>query len=94
MGGKSMSINGETQQVINRRFREAQMMRLSGIGHWHGLGQQHCSTNEEECFGTDPLDLLEQELHYALENLNFMRLHTHQADEHGMCIHCRWDLNA
>lgn len=92
-----MSIASETQDVINQRFHTAQMMSLSGVGHWHDLNEEHCTLADpdvEECGGTDPLDLLERDIHMALETVVWAKIHTHVPDDNGFCIVCRWDLNA
>lgn len=111
-----MSIQGETSEIIKRYFKNSQLMSLSGVGHWHPVGEELCTPEVpyrifegpngemlrapvivEECFGHNPLELLEQELHNALEHVVYMKMHVDHTpfyDENGFCTLCGWDGNA
>lgn len=94
-----MSVIGGVKETIRQYFNTTQRMSLSGIGHWHALGDTLCTLADkdvEECMGHDTLDLLEAELHDALSEVVFIRIHQHTAfmNEQGFCSLCGWDLNA
>lgn len=95
-----MSILGETTEIIKVRFKTLQYMNLGSVGHWHDLGDEPCTLampDVEECMGHDPLQLLEQDLHNALEQVVYMKLHVDHTpfySENGFCTVCGWDGNA
>jgi hypothetical protein len=85
-----LSLSGTVSTIIYRRQREAQMMDLTGVGHYH---EDYYDCDDEECLGLDPLVYLEKVLAGQLEEVRAFKNHTHEWYENGRCW-CGWDGNA
>jgi hypothetical protein len=81
-------------EVFYKRQNQAQMMDLSGVGHYHYNIQEEIDCTDDECAGLDPLYELQLDADYVLNNLipSFVN-HKHQWNENGFCW-CGWDGNA